>query len=215
MLPDRPATTVVILVVLNDVINDRNIIFGSPFIEMCDSVSLKPAAIRWLGDEFMIGIAPRGSTIHAVTLDTKFMTQEDMNKFFVPYLPDSINAAQQANISPYLTTKERSQVILLIQEFEDCFTSDFNDVDVGMELKIHLKNPKKVIAVPHRQLSAADAETQRTEVREMLRMGVIRPSMSNFNSPTVLVKNLMRPSDTVMITAISIDLLKTSTFNCH
>ena len=42
-----------------------------------------------------------------------------------------------------------------------------------MELEIHLKNPRKVIAVPHRQLSAYDSEIQAEEVKEMLCMGLV------------------------------------------
>ena len=45
------------------------------------------------------------------------------------------------------------------------------------------------LEIPHRQLSAYDSDIQAEEVKEMLRMGVIRPSLSNWNSPTVLVSN--------------------------
>ena len=71
---------------------------------------------------------------------------DEIDKYFVPYLPVSINAAQDADISPHLSKKERQAVISLIQNFEDCFTGDFNDVNVNLELEIQLKDPNKVVA---------------------------------------------------------------------
>ena len=100
------------------------------------------------------------------------MDANEIEKYFVPYLPQSINAAKDADISPHLSHKERQAGI---------------DVNIDLELEIHLKDQNKVVAIPHRVLSHSDAQIQEKEVKEMFRMGVIRPSTSPFNSLTVLV----------------------------
>ena len=91
---------------------------------MCDKVSLKPPVFTWLGTPYEYGFVPPS------TLDDEFMSHDDMDKFFVPYLPQTIDAAKEADIFTHLGPSQRLQVVALIQEFEDCFTGDFNDVDV-------------------------------------------------------------------------------------
>eukprot|EP00834_Sanchytrium_tribonematis_P008742 NODE_1157_length_1981_cov_0.648778.p1 type:complete len:537 gc:universal NODE_1157_length_1981_cov_0.648778:1732-122(-) len=189
-------TPVQIWVVTNKVVADLKILFGQPFINQTDSLSVKPPILTWLEQPYSYGYYPQSSpdgapkvptSIQSVVLDTEFMDADEIEKYFVPYLPETFDAAKDADINPDLPLHQRQHVIALLNTFQDVFTGNFDAVDVGMELEIPLKNPKTVVCCPHRPLSHADNETQLREVKEMLRMGVIRPSRSHFNCPTVLV----------------------------
>ena len=116
-----PQTDPQIWVVSNQIVQDGKIIFGTPFTDLCDSVSIKPRFFEWLGTSYKYGINPPAQ-INSVALDTEFKDDEEIDKYFVPYLPVSINAAQDADISPHLSQIERQAVISLIQDFEDCFS---------------------------------------------------------------------------------------------
>ena len=100
MDPNNPHQDIRIWVVTNQVVEDGKIIFGTPFRDQCDRLSLKPPQFTWIGTTYTYGVIPPASEVNAVTLDTEFFDADEIDKFFVPYLPQTINAAQDADISP-------------------------------------------------------------------------------------------------------------------
>ena len=70
-----PQTDIRVWVVSNQIVQDGKIIFGTPFTDLCDSVSIKPQFFEWLGNCFKYGVNPPAQ-VNSVALDTELMMKK-------------------------------------------------------------------------------------------------------------------------------------------
>ena len=105
----------------------------------------------------------------------------------IPLIPlQSSEGIKDVKIGPALDEKQRSQIKQVIKQNE-CIITDLpgNTNLVTCELKLTTDQPVRVhqYPVPYSQMDKVEEE-----VDQMLKMGVIEPASSPYNSPIVLVK---------------------------
>ena len=109
-----------------------------------------------------------------------------------------VDELQEPDISPRTTEKpefdltqsdlseaEKAQLAELITEFSDLFTSPLGCTSV---VQHEIVTEGRPIRQPVRRVPAALQEVVETEVRNMLQLGVVRPSHSPWSSPIVMVR---------------------------
>ena len=104
--------------------------------------------------------------------------------------PDSF--ATQINGLPlnHLDSKNRLQLVQLLKEYESLFSTP--DAPIGHVTNVTHKidtNPGEFSHVPQYRLAEKHKELIKTQVTEWLKLGVIEPSTSHWNSPLLVAKS--------------------------
>ena len=93
---------------------------------------------------------------------------------------------KNVNVAPQLTKQQTTQIRDLCEEYRDCLT-DVPKTTHLEECKIELDEKKPVFVRP-RPIPHTLVESVEKEVDEMLKLGVIEPANSPYNSPIVMIK---------------------------
>lgn len=94
--------------------------------------------------------------------------------------------SQDVSLGGGLESNQQLQLMELLNKFGDIF-SDLPGNATGMEHSIQLTTDEPVKSKPY-GLPYRVRETLKEDIKDMLKMGVIRPSTSPYASPTVIVK---------------------------
>ncbi|KAF5769419.1 putative nucleotidyltransferase, Ribonuclease H [Helianthus annuus] len=103
-------------------------------------------------------------------------------------LMDSVPSTVSAPVSSFLTDSQQSVLSSLLQNFEAIFQPPSSLPPVrSHDHHIQLSSTDPVCVRPYRYPHVQKSEIER-QVRELLQMGMIRPSTSAFSSPVILVR---------------------------
>ncbi|GFR98235.1 Pol polyprotein [Elysia marginata] len=100
--------------------------------------------------------------------------------------PPTIDEKSKVTINPMLDVKQAYEVNRFLSEFTDVLTSLPGHTKT-IQHEIHV-NSDEIVRVKPYQLLFASQEFVKEEIKRLLELGVIEPSVSPFSSPIVLVK---------------------------
>lgn len=137
--------------------------------------------------------------------------EDDVTAMAFPTSSSSPQPPSQVRINPDLPEEEREQLQALVHEFSDVF-SDVPGRTTLAEHRIHTKPDVKPCRVKPYRVPHAFKSKLLTELKEMERLGIIRPSKSEWASPVVL---LVKPDGSLRFCVDYRQLNKVSEFDSY
>ena len=113
--------------------------------------------------------------------------ENDIDPFYPPEKKDT-NEELKINIGAHLSTQEKSEIIALVKRYRSVIAIDISELGRAKNVKheINLTPGPPVCLRPYR-IPIIKRDIARQKIEEMLRYDIIRPSVSPFSSPMVLV----------------------------
>ncbi|XP_070203545.1 uncharacterized protein [Littorina saxatilis] len=117
-------------------------------------------------------------------------TGPDMEPYITDHIPllplQATESYKDVKVNPDLDSTKVFQLTELAKRHQKCLT-DLPGMTQLQECELKLTTQKPVYVKPY-PLPHSQVETVKEEVRKMLKMGVIEPSVSPYNAPVVLTK---------------------------
>ena len=101
-----------------------------------------------------------------------------------PRVQKQTNKYVQVNLK--LTNSQKLEIFQILSKFSEIFT-DVPKQTNAIECNLHLTTNEPIRSKPY-PIPQAVRETVRSEIKDMLSMGIIRPSTSSYASPVVMVR---------------------------
>jgi transposase InsO family protein len=101
---------------------------------------------------------------------------------------------EMVKINPNLSPKERKEILDIVLEFPDVYAVETNELGVvpGIEFEINIKPDAKPVHRNAYNFSTPITARLKKAVQELVDMGVVSPSNSDWSSPAILVVHPMK-----------------------
>lgn len=121
--------------------------------------------------------------INKINLDNKDISEPSPSKTKYPITMEMVN------VGPKITKSEKERLLLLINNYRDCFALDTDELGLTniAEMNIRLNDTTPVTYKPYR-LPFSERARVREIVGDLLSNGIIQESQSAYASPIVLVR---------------------------
>ena len=104
------------------------------------------------------------------------------------FWPNTTPQDLEWNIGPNLTTEQREEMLTLLRKYRHVFTTNAGELGNSSIATHHIDTQGlPPVHVPPRRTSPGVREIINKELDEMLWHGIVRPSVSEYSSPVVIV----------------------------